>query len=209
MNPRKLVTLPEDTNVNYLKDIHSTPIALGSQFGRDRGSINRRKQRHYTTIKKMKSYIITAFRIQHITNINDLCAWLKDTWDFELGFLPKHNSLDSSAYHPVCYPLCSAHSNVNLPRKKFSLLDKDRRRTRIAIDDIMIYIREHLEQGDTKNDPTIPQLHHNIEIKTPSYILHNIYQVLFRAMYQCSYYSFLPKPVINVTGLSAWSHHPI
>ena len=141
-------------------DIHSTPIALGSQFDRDRGAINRRKQLRYTTIKKMKSYIITAFRIQHITNINDLCAWLKDTWDFELGFLPKHNGLDSSAYHPVYYPLCSAHSNTNLQRKIFSLLDKDRRRTRIAIDDLMIYTREHLEQGDTKNDPTISQLHH-------------------------------------------------
>ena len=79
--------LPRSPNYDYLKDIPNITIALGSQLDQDHDAITRWKQHRNQTIDKMKPYIISTSHILHSNILNDFCAWLKDDWAFELGFL--------------------------------------------------------------------------------------------------------------------------
>ena len=60
-------------------------------------------------------------------------------------------------------------------------------------DYLMIYSLDHLEEGDKKNDLTIYQLYHDFDIKTPTCLLHNIYEVILRVIYYCPHYLLFPK----------------
>ena len=57
----------------------------------------------------------------------------------------------------------------------------------------MFYGRIHLNTGDVKNDLTISELHHHLRLKTDAYLLHNIYEVLLRAIYHYIHYFFFPE----------------
>ena len=49
-----------------------------------------------------------------------------------------------------------------------------------------------LQRTENKNNLTITQLHQHIAIKTKLCLLHNIYEVLLRAMYHDEHYRFFP-----------------
>lgn len=152
----------------------------------------------------MKPLLTNTFRILRSKPLNEFCDWLKDAWEFELGFLRTHNGSDPPAHHRICYPLYSLHSQPAFPRGTFFLLDKDKRRKRIANEDPMTHSRKRLEQGG--NDLTILQLHHYIEFKRLFFFLHNISQVLLHAMYHRPHYLFFLKSAIHMMDLPPWPH---
>ena len=84
---------------------------------------------------------------------------------------------------PSFYSLCSPYMNKNFPRKSFSLLGQDRRDQRPTRNDSVIYSERRLREKDQENGLNILQLHKHHELKTPTCLLHNIYEVILRTMY--------------------------
>ena len=54
----------------------------------------------------------------------------------------------------------------------------------------MIYTPSRVRDRPKKNNLMVSELHHRLEIKTPDCLLHNIYEVLLRAMYHHPHYMF-------------------
>ena len=129
-------------------------------------------------IDKINSYVIRTFRTFHPNPLHDFCTRLKKAWVFELEFLREHNVSDPSAYHSVCWPLCNPHSDKTFPRRDFFFLDLDRRGEQKNHNDPMIYIPTRLRENTPENDLNIFQLHHHLALKTPTCLLHNIYEVI-------------------------------
>ena len=102
-------------NLAYLKDIPSIPISLGSQLDCDRTCITQWKQYRNRIIEDMKPYIIDTFQIVHKHPFYHFCAWLKDNWAFELGFLRNHHESSPTAYHPMACPICHPHVQTTFP----------------------------------------------------------------------------------------------
>ena len=141
----------------------------------------------------MQPYLIDTFRLNSPRALASFYEWLKDAWAYELGFLQEHAGSDPSLYHPVCCPLCSHHTHRhNFPRAAYSLLDASRKERVIDQDDPLVYSSARLQRTENKNNLTITQLHKHLAIKTKLCLLHNIYEVLLRAMYHDEHYRFFP-----------------
>ena len=117
-------------NLDYLKDVTSIHISLGTQLEKNYSSIKQWKTHRATVIKSMNEYITAVFRIVSTRSLQALFTYITDVWAFELGFLQTHTGPHPSnpdLRHPVCCPLCSPYARLKFPRAAFSLLDRERK----------------------------------------------------------------------------------
>ena len=73
----------------------------------------------------------------------------------------------------------------------------------------MIYAPSRVRGGPKKNNLTVSELHRYFEVKTPSYLLHNIYKVLLRVMYHRPHYMFfdtIRHPCDGLTTMVTLTH---
>ena len=182
-------------NLDYLKDITSIPISLGTQLEKNYSSIEHWKTHRAKVISSMTGYITEVFRIVSKRALKDLCTFFTDAWAFELGFLQTPTGPHPSnpdLIHPVCCPICSHYARTTWPRSAFSLLDRDRRDKPPQREDPIIYAPNIIRDVPEKNNLTVTELHTHLEMKTLDCLAHNIYEVLLPAMYHRPHYMYLP-----------------
>ena len=126
----------------------------------------------------MKPYITRVFRIMHSRPLKAFFDWITDACAFKYGFLWEHNGSNPELYHPVYCSLYSPHTRDTFPRSPYSLMDIDRKEITHTRDDPMIYASSRVRDGPKKNNLTLSELNHRLKLKTPSCLLHNIYEVL-------------------------------